>query len=143
MARPINDDWLLPLMPGSTTEIADSAGKSIRSVHNMLSRLHAGGKIHISGWRRTDGSGPLVRIFSAGAGVDAYCQLRPMTKKQIYRRFKAKSIKNGRNDFRNAARRAKYWADKAVKRPNTWASPLFALSGIAMESRILIRLYLK
>lgn len=133
MPRPINDDWLLPLMPGTTTEIADSAGKSIRSVHNMLQRLRVEGKIHISGWRRTDGSGPLIRIFSAGNGVDAYCQLKPLTKKQIYRRWKLNAIKNGRNDFRNAERRGQYWADKAAKTPNTWASSLFAIAG--MESR--------
>jgi hypothetical protein len=135
MPRPKNNERLLPMMPGTTTEIAQRAGISIRTVHNIIERLREEKMAYISGWRRTDGSGPLVRIFSAGEGVDAYCQLKPMSKKQIYRRFKAKSIKTGANDFKCAEKRAQYWAKKAVKTPNTWASSLFALAGVKMESR--------
>ena len=72
------------------------------------------------------GGGPFVEQWKAGPGQDAYCQLRPMTTAQIWKRYKTKAIKSGANEDRQAAKRARYHADKAAssKTKATWLSAL-------------------
>jgi hypothetical protein len=121
-----NDERLLAHMPATRRKLIEITGMPTRTAYNVVKRLHEDGKIHIIGWERTHGGGPFVQIWQAGPGDDAYCQLRPMTQSQIWRRYKAKAIKSGANDFKLAAKRARYHADKraSAKTKATWLSAL-------------------
>ena len=126
MGRHNRDDELLAHMPATRRKLIEITGMPTRTAYNVIKRLHEAGKIHISAWHRTDGGGPFIQEWSAGPGVDAYCQLRPLTQKQIWRRYKLKSIQTGANEFKLARKRAIYHAEKAASSKNkaTWFSAL-------------------
>lgn len=126
MGRHNSDERVLEHLPGTRRHIIEKTGMPVRTAYNVLKRLHEAGKIHISGWERTPNGGPFVQIWQIGLGVDAYCQLRPMTTKQIWRRYKAKAIKSGANEDKLAAKRGRYHADKHAKSKTkaTWLSAL-------------------
>jgi hypothetical protein len=113
-------------MPATRRKLIEITGMPTRTAYNVVKRLHEDGKIHIIGWERTPGGGAFVQIWQAGPGDDAYCQLKPMTTSQIWARHKAKLRKSGELADKLAAKRAKYWADKAAASKNkaTWFSAL-------------------
>ncbi len=126
MGRHNSDERALSALPGTRRQIIEKTGMPQRTTYNVLKRLHEAGKIHISSWQRTEGGGPFVQVWQAGPGQDAYCQLRPITTGQIWKRYKAKAIKSGANEDKLAAKRARYHADRAAssKIKATWLSAL-------------------
>lgn len=126
MGRHNSDERVLAHLPGTRRHIIEQTGMPVRTAYNVLKRLHEAGKIHISGWERTPNGGPFVQMWCIGPGVDAYCQLQPMTTAQIWQRHKRKIRKSGELEDKLAAKRARYHADKAAssKTKATWLSAL-------------------
>lgn len=109
-------------LPGNLHTIMAATGLSRGAVWRWLKDIHQAGGVHVAKWSRTPGGGPFLAWYEAGPGVDAECKLKPLTTAQKSRRHRVKAKQDGRWDFRLAAQRAKWAADRA----NYQRDPLMA-----------------
>lgn len=86
------------------------------TIYRWAARLHAGGEIHISGWRRSVKGSP-VPIYAAGAGDDARCRIKPFTEAQKSRRYRGRLKESGEWDAVCSLRRARARAASGVRDP--------------------------
>lgn len=100
--------------PGDFHYVMSKTGLGKTTVWRWLTDLHECGDIHITSWKRTDGGGPFVATYTAGAGADARCKIKPYSEKQKQRRHQLKAKADGRWEERAARERARYWADRAL-----------------------------
>jgi hypothetical protein len=63
--------------------------------------------------------------YTAGAGVDAPCKLKPLSEAQKSRRYRKKARKDETWDLRNARIRARAWADRALTHRDPMIEALF------------------
>lgn len=107
-------DDILDAMPNATPAIGELTGAHRNVVNRWITRLHAAGEIHITGWLRWRG-GPLP-IYTVGPGVDAPCTLKPYSPMQNYNRFKRRARSDGRWEDAKAKSRARAAAKRASEK---------------------------
>lgn len=120
-------DTLLAAMPGTRREIEKSTGLAKTTVFRRAAQLHTAGWCHISGWRGDGHGGRYQPVFKAGQGKDRVCTLQPLPPEVTQLRFREKARKSGAWADRAARIRARYYADKATKQPQSWLSALLAV----------------
>lgn len=60
----------LEVNPDHAKSLADRTGVSYRRVGEFLKVMHGEGRIHITGWRKTERNGPPFPIYAWGEGDD-------------------------------------------------------------------------
>ncbi len=112
-------------MPGTRKAIMDATGFSRGTVEVWIRDLRRTGESHIVGWLRPTTFGPFVPVHGLTTSADRPCRLQPLTTAGHWLRAKAKR-KQAEIDMKPIRQRALYWRQKAVKRQNTWLTPLEA-----------------
>jgi hypothetical protein len=56
--------------PDHAKALAERTGVSYRRVGNFLKEMHDAGRIHVTGWRKTERNGPPYPIYAWGEGDD-------------------------------------------------------------------------
>lgn len=109
-------------MPGTTLQIAESAGIDQSSARRWTRTLRNEGACHVSGWKRTVGSGGMFKaIYSLGPGKDVACRLKPLTVAQYSQRYRDKL---GKDDDAAEAYRAKSMARRWALKARTNGDPM-------------------
>lgn len=126
MTRPklISIERLLSAMPATRKELEVRTGYAKTTVARNIAELHDYGWVHVGGWCRASVGGPFNEIFHAGPGKDKPCPLKPYTKAEKARRHMAKIRKAGLIEEFRAMERARYHADRAKLKPQSWLSLL-------------------
>lgn len=108
-------------LPGTLAEITAKSGVKRMTVVRWLRIMRDSGECHVGKWKRSAGSGPLMRVYVAGKGVDAKRpeRLSMAVYKQRYRQRHPLEV-----DIYNARRRAISEANRAARTPQNWASAL-------------------
>lgn len=122
MSRPSCRADVLAAMPGTRAEIHAKCSVECSCIVRMIRILRDAGQCHVTAWKRTVGKGgPIMPIYAAGPGEDA----KPLKRLPLrvysrrYRKTHPEAIA-----LANDARRARYWADRARKTPQSWLSAL-------------------
>ena len=116
---------VLAALPGNLNTITASTGLGRTTVWRWLKDIHQAGESHITSWSRTEGGGPFLPTYTAGPGADAKCKLKPLTQAQKTARHMAKAKRDGRWEFRAAAQRARWAADRANYKKDPLMAALF------------------
>lgn len=103
-------------LPGTVGDVHRSTGISKVAVWRWIKSLHEAGEAHIAGWRRVDGGGPFQAVYAPGEGCDVPLSLKPFTRNENTRRFRARARKSGHWEDVKRRNRAKYWISKPAKR---------------------------
>lgn len=126
MPRPSCRSDVLAAMPGTATEIHDKCTVQRSCIVRMIRILRDSNQCHIGKWKRSVGpdGGPILPIYVAGPGVDAK-PLKRLPQSAYCARYRKRHPEI--DALRQAAKRGKYWADKARKTPQSWLSALGVL----------------
>lgn len=102
---------ILEAMPGAQSKIIKATGLSQSCVSRILSQLHADGKCFIMRWKKGK-QGHHIAVFKRGSGKDATEKPANLTRIEVGRRFRERSIKSGHMEIvrerNNAAARTKH-----------------------------------
>ena len=119
--RPGCRDAVLAAMPGTLTEIHSKCSVVRSSVVRMLRILRDSNDCHVTAWKRSVGRGPIMAVYTAGPGADKKPLRQLLCKVYAVRYAKRNPEMIALNQ---ASKRAKYWADKARTKPQSWLSAL-------------------
>jgi hypothetical protein len=122
--RPCLKQFVLGALPGTMPELIIKSGVSKSAVFRAIRDARAAGEVRISKWQYPTKGGRPMPTYVKGAGKDAKCRLKPQTTAVSSAKHRKRAMKDGRWELRNAAVRARYRADKARQRPQTWFSAL-------------------
>ncbi len=89
------EKMILEAMPSVQRKICAVTGLSQSTVSRIVTRLHAEGKCHVHRWRKGAG-GRRMAVYKEGRGVDAVCNIPPLTTSEINARYKAKATRTGK-----------------------------------------------
>ncbi len=81
-------------MPNTQQNINKKTGFCQSLVSRVVADLHKSKKCFIVRWKKGKQGKPMA-VFKAGEGKDAVCNVVPLTRLEISRRFVARSIKSG------------------------------------------------
>jgi alpha-beta hydrolase superfamily lysophospholipase len=126
MTRMNLHSFVVESLPGTRPEIVARSGVSRTGVVNWLNKMHSAGEVRICNWKAHPRSGPAMPVYALGAGEDAICRIKKLTKKERRLRYEAKAKKDGRFDTIIARQRQRHWVKKATKTPSTWFAALGA-----------------
>ena len=122
MAPPSCRKDLLAAMPGTLPQIVAKCSVERSCIVRMIRILRDVDLCHVIGWERTVGTGgPIKAIYDVGPGKDAR-----QPKRLPGRIYSVRYRKNNPETIAlaNAAKRGKWWADKARTTPQSWLSAL-------------------
>lgn len=92
---------LRKLRPMTAAELAAECEISLPSARQCLNHMHAGKKVHITGWVKTE-KNQFAAVYSHGAGEDAPKPERKATPKRGRKCYpKVEQIRALSDDFRN------------------------------------------
>lgn len=115
---------VLAALPGTLGEISARAGVEKSTVIRWLRIMRDAKEIHVSSWKRSEAQGPIMRVYSLGAGKDAQ-RLRRLPDTTYSRRWRETHVEE--RELYNQRRNARAWADKARAKPQSWLSALGAI----------------
>lgn len=116
---------VIAAMPGTVPEIIAASGMNESTVKRWIRLMRAAGESHIGSWKRSNHQGAFQSVHVIGQGDDAPCRLKPWTMAQCCKRSRRNAKADGRAEFTQARRSAKYYAKKAAAAPHDWAAALF------------------
>jgi hypothetical protein len=113
-------------LPGECNAIAAKLEVTPEAVrHWIKKRRDATPKqVYVKGWRRPSGKGRFIPIYALGDKPDVECKLEPTPRSVIWQRYRARLQSSGEIDVVRARQLARYYANRAKSKPNTWLGAL-------------------
>lgn len=125
IGRPCLAVHVLAALPGNMPELVIRSGVSKSAVFRAIQAAHEAGTVHISRWDYPVHGGRPTPYYVAGPGKDAVCRLKPQTAAVAAAKHRKRAKADGRWEHRNAAVRARYWANRAREKADPMVSALF------------------
>lgn len=115
-------DQAIATTPLNHKEIAALTFTSERHMIDCLKTMVADGRAHVAAWGKNGQS--RTPLYLAGPGKPAL-RPKPKTRAELRKAYRARIRKDPvANELFLARKRAKGWASRAAKKPQTWASTL-------------------
>jgi hypothetical protein len=117
-------DRIKALLPGESMAIAAKLGENPHNVQVWIRKMRNARQVYVSKWRRPDGKGRHIATYALGDKPDAQCKLARKSREAIWKSYRAKLIRSGEIEIVRARQLARYYADRAKAKPNTWLGAL-------------------
>lgn len=111
--------------PTTTIRLMERTGLHRATVIKRLGQMHKAREIHISGWKPHPNKGPAMAVYAVGDKPDVPCELRKLTKHEIYVRYRNRCAGTEREDRKKAKDRMRWWEGRAATKGDPLVAALF------------------